>query len=493
MKQYLKINSKDNVVVAVSDLKKDTFIKEFGFALKCDIKRGHKFAIKPIEKGQDIIKYGMSIGHATSNINEGEWVHIQNLATNLSDIIEYEYKKVNIKTDLKLVDNELKFKGYLREDGKAGVRNEIWIVPAVGCINQVCNNVKKMAENQYPNVTFKVLNHAHGCSQLGDDLSTTQSILAGLIKNPNAGGVLVISLGCENNQIEEFKKYLYPINEDRIKFVTTQDVNDEYEVCMEKIDDLVQYISCFSLTELPISKLTVAFKCGGSDGLSGLTANPLCGFTSDKLIANGATTILTEVPEMFGAENMLINRAKNEVVFKDLVTMINNFKQYFKSYGQSIYENPSPGNKDGGISTLEDKSLGCIQKGGLSEIVDVLEMGESVEESGLNLLNGPGNDQVSCTNLAASGATIIVFTTGRGNPFGSVVPTIKVSSNSELYQKKKNWIDFNAGRIIDEQITFNYLRDEFINFIIQVASGKQVNNEIYGFEEIALFKDGVIL
>lgn len=493
MKNYLKVNPKDNVAVAVKDIAKDTKIDEFGITTKEDIKKGHKFAIVDIAKNQDIIKYGMPIGHALSDIKTGQWVHVKNLKTNLSDIIDYNYNKTEVVLGSDLLDENLTFQGYLREDGRAGVRNEIWIVPGVGCINQVCNNVLKLAQKKYPDITFQVLGHTHGCSQLGDDLSTTREILAGLIKNPNAGGVLVVSLGCENNQIEEFKNFLQPLNEDRVKFVTAQEVDDEYESSMEKIDQLVDYISNFKLEALPISKLTVGFKCGGSDGLSGLTANPLCGYTSDKLVANGAITMLTEVPEMFGAEKLLMNRAHNEEVFNDLVDMINNFKEYFKSYGQNIYENPSPGNKDGGISTLEDKSLGCIQKGGSSEVVDILSIGQQSEKNGLNLLNGPGNDQVSCTNLAASGCTIIVFTTGRGNPFGSVVPTIKMATNSELADKKKNWIDFNAGKIIDENKTFEELRDEFMKYLLEVASGKETNNEKYGFREIALFKNGVIL
>lgn len=493
MKNYLKVNPNDNVAVAIKDITAGTDIEEFGLKLKEDIKKGHKFSIITIKKDENIIKYGMPIGHALEDIEAGSWVHVHNLKTNLSDVISYDYTKNPVELGDDLIDKNLTFQGYLREDGRAGIRNEIWIVPGVGCINQICNNVQKMAEKKYLDITFQSLTHTHGCSQLGDDLKITREILAGLINNPNAAGVLIISLGCENNQIEEFKNYLGPINENRIKFVTVQEVEDEYEVCMDLVDQLVEYRNTFKLEALPISKLTVGFKCGGSDGLSGITANPLCGYTSDKLVKNGATTMLTEVPEMFGAEKILMNRASDKDVFDDLVKMVNDFKEYFISYDQTIYENPSPGNKDGGISTLEDKSLGCIQKGGKSEVVDVLELGEKAHVPGLNLLNGPGNDQVSCTNLAASGCTLIVFTTGRGNPFGSVVPTIKMSTNTELANKKGNWIDFDAGRIVSENQTFEKLRDEFIDYLIKVASGQETNNEMYGFREISIFKDGVIL
>lgn len=493
MKAYLKINPNDNVAIAVKDLEKGLEIDEFGLSLIEDIKRGHKFAIKDIKKGEDIAKYGMPIGHALADIKKGSWVHVHNLKTNLSDIISYDYdkKQVSLKDDL--LDESLKFQGYLREDGRVGIRNEIWIVPGVGCINQTCNNLVKMASKKYPDVTFQAITHTHGCSQIGDDLEMTRDILAGLIKNPNAAGVLVVSLGCENNVISEFKEYIKPYNEKRVKFLTVQEVEDEYQTGLDLIDDLVEYRNTFKKEALPISKLTVGFKCGGSDGFSGITANPLCGYTSDKLVKNGATTMLTEVPEMFGAEKLLMNRAKDEETFEDIVSMINNFKEYFKSHGQNIYENPSPGNKDGGISTLEDKSLGCIQKGGSSGVENVLALGEQSHVKGLNLLNGPGNDQVSCTNLAASGCTLIVFTTGRGNPFGSIVPTVKMSTNTELANKKSNWIDFDAGRIISEGLSFEELRDEFITYLLEVASGKVTNNEKYDFREISIFKDGVTL
>lgn len=491
MKKYLKINPRDNVAVAVKDIEKGTELLELGIILSEDVKRGHKFALNDINQNENIIKYNMPIGHALKDIKKGEWVHTHNVKTNLSDIIDYRYEKTK-SVDENLKDN-LTFKGFVREDGRVGIRNDIWIVPTVGCINQVCNNIKKMAEKKYPDVSFDAIDHNKGCSQLGDDLQTTQKILAGLINNPNAGGVLILSLGCENNILEDFKKYLEPINENRIKFMIVQQVEDEYENGMKLIDELVEYINKFEREDVPIEKLTIGFKCGGSDGLSGITANPLCGYASDKIVANGGKTMLTEVPEMFGAETILMNRAKDEDVYLNIVDMVNNFKNYFKSYGQTIYENPSPGNKDGGITTLEDKSLGCIQKGGSSEVVDVLQFGEQAKRSGLSLLNGPGNDQVSSTNLAASGCNIIVFTTGRGNPFGSVVPTIKVSSNSELANKKKNWIDFNAGVIVDEEISFEELRDEFIDYILKVASGEKTKNEEFGFKEISIFKDGVIL
>lgn len=332
-----------------------------------------------------------------------------------------------------------------------------------------------------------------GCSQLGEDHKTTQQILKGLINNPNAGGVLVISLGCENNNLQEFIPLLGDYDKDRIKFLVTQDVEDEYEEAMRIIDELVKNISKAKREKCSIENLVIGFKCGGSDSFSGITANPLCGTINNKIISFGGSTILTEVPEMFGAETILMSRAKDKETFEKIVELINNFKDYFIKYNQTIYENPSPGNKKGGISSLEEKSLGCIQKSGNTVIVGVLKYGEYIKEKGLNLLIGPGNDQVSCTNIVASGAQIILFTTGRGNPFGSPVPTIKVSSNSDLYNKKPHWIDYNAGQILENK-SLEDVSEDFFNYVIDVASGRKLtNNEKYGYKDISIFRDGVIL
>ncbi|MDO4595271.1 MAG: altronate dehydratase family protein [Tissierellia bacterium] len=490
MKNYIHINKNDSVAVAVKDLKKDLYIKEFDLKLNEDIKKGHKFAITDILKNDDIIKYNMPIGHAIRDIKKGDWVHTHNTKTNLKDVIDYEYKEIEIE-EKKAKDKKF-FEGFLREDGKAGIRNDIWIIPTVGCINKLCSNFQKLAQKKYPDQVFKAIEHNKGCSQLGDDLENTQKILAGIVNNPNAAGILILALGCENNQLDEFKKFLDPINNDRIKFLKVQEVKDEVSEAILLIDQLKEYADTFERQKLPISKLTIGFKCGGSDGFSGITANPVCGYTSDKLVSYEANTMLTEVPEMFGAEKILLKRAKTKKIYEDMINMINNFKQYFKSYGQTIYENPSPGNKDGGITTLEDKSLGCIQKGGNSPISGVLEFGQTPKTPGLYLLNGPGNDQVSSTNLVASGCNIIVFTTGRGNPFGSIVPTIKVSSNNELYNKKRNWIDLNAGEILEES-NMDLKSDDLLNLIVEVANGSLTKNEINGFEEISIFKNGVIL
>lgn len=467
----LKINENDNVAVMLEGEN-----------------RGHKIALKDIKKGEKIIKYGFPIGHATENIKEGEWVHTHNIKTNLEGTLNYTYEPKRVsqkKRDTKT------FMGYKRADGRVGIRNEIWIVNTVGCVNKTSEILAREANKKYQGETDGIFSFVHpfGCSQLGDDQKTTQAILKGLVNHPNAAGVLVLGLGCENNNIPVFKEVLGKIDEKRVRFMSTQDFDDEIEEGLRLIGELVEYAKTFKREECDASDLVIGLKCGGSDGFSGLTANPLIGRASDTITAMGGSTILTEVPEMFGAETILMSRAKDEGVFNKTVSLINDFKDYFTRHGQVVYENPSPGNKKGGITTLEDKSLGCVQKSGTADVADVIEIGESVKNKGLNLLTGPGNDIVAVTNLTASGCHMILFSTGRGTPVGAPVPTVKVATNTPLAERKPHWIDFNAGEIINgADIT-----EDFVDYILSVAGGEKTNNEKNGYREISIFKDGVVL
>ncbi|MDD6485186.1 MAG: altronate dehydratase family protein [Clostridiales bacterium] len=467
----LKINEKDNVAVMLDG--------EL---------RGHKTALEDIKAGEQIIKYGYPIGHAVADIKKGEHVHTHNIKTNLSGTLDYTYTPVH--NDL-MPQPKRTFMGYVREDGSVGIRNEIWIINTVGCVNKTSEILARKANEKYGAECGGIFNFVHpfGCSQLGDDQRTTQAVLKGLVNHPNAAGVLVLGLGCENNNIPVFKKILGDVNENRVKFMSTQDYDDEITKGLTLIGELVEYSKQFKRRECDISKLVVGLKCGGSDGFSGLTANPLIGKASDKLIASGASAILTEVPEMFGAETILMNRCVNEEVFKKTVHLINDFKDYFTRHGQVVYENPSPGNKKGGITTLEDKSLGCVQKSGTAEVADVIGIGEPVKNRGLNLLTGPGNDIVAVTNLTASGCHMILFSTGRGTPVGAPVPTIKIATNTPLAERKPHWIDFNAGPAIEGED----LSCELMDYIISVANGEMTNNEKNGYREISVFKDGVML
>ncbi|EIW26256.1 UxaA family hydrolase [Pelosinus fermentans] len=490
----LKIHEADNVAVTLDDVKKGEQLTVGSVVLTAleDIDKGHKIALRDLKENEHIIKYGFPIGHVVRDVEAGSWVHAHNIKTNLGDMLEYTYEP-DLPQEQSVTCNQT-FKGFRREDGRVGVRNEIWIIPTVSCVNRAAQLLAKQG-NEIAGANIDGVfefTHPYGCSQLGEDHLTTQRILAALVNHPNAGGVLVLGLGCENNNIPEFKKILGDYDPRRVKFLAAQEVEDELVAGRELIEELIAYASQYKREECPVSELVVGLKCGGSDGFSGITGNPLVGAFSDKLIACGGSTVLTEVPEMFGAETILMKRAKDQAVFDKTVKLVNDFKDYFMSYNQPIYENPSPGNKKGGISTLEEKSLGCTQKGGRSIVVDVLDYGESVTRKGLNLLNGPGNDAVAATALAAAGCHIVLFTTGRGTPLGTAVPTIKVATNSDLFRRKANWMDFNAGQLLEGQ-SMQAVADEFFSYIVEVSSGRLSKSENMGFREIAIFKNGVTL
>lgn len=486
----IKINESDNVAVAISDIKEGDSVLDIKAAENID--KGHKVALVPLKEGGNIIKYGFPIGHATRDIAPGEFVHTHNLKTNLKGLLEYEYNPdlTELKKDL-----DATFMGYNRPDGSVGIRNEIWIVNTVGCVNKVAERIAALANKRFEGRTDGIFTFVHpfGCSQLGDDHVSTQKALAGMVRHPNAAGVLVFGLGCENNNIAEFQKLLGDYDEDRVKFLNAQDEENEVEAALKLIEQLVKYAEGFKREPISASKLVIGLKCGGSDGFSGITANPLVGRISDMLVRHGGTTILSEVPEMFGAETILMNRCETPELFDKTVNLINDFKSYFMRYNQEVYENPSPGNKKGGISTLEDKSLGCTQKGGTGNVTAVLDYAEKATVSGLNLLKGPGNDIVAITGLMASGAHMVLFTTGRGTPVGAPIPTIKISTNSDLWSRKNEWIDFNAGVLLEDK-TMDELSGEFFDFILKVASKEiMTKNEIHDYREISIFKDGVTL
>ena len=445
-----------------------------------NLEDGHKYALRDIKAGENIVKYGNPIGHATCDIKKGDHVHTHNVKTNLSGNLEYTYEPTFY--DIPKEEQGRTFMGYVRENGDVGIRNEIWIVNTVGCVNKVSQRLAELTGARY-------FPHPFGCSQLGDDQTITQKILRGMVNHPNAAGVLVLGLGCENNNIEVFKKVLGEYNPNRVKFLNTQDADDDIAAGVAIINELKEYAAKFERQPVPVSKLRIGLKCGGSDGYSGITANPLVGRLSDKVIAMGGSCVLTEVPEMFGAEHLLMQRCESRQVFDKTVALINDFKDYYTRHNQVIYENPSPGNKKGGITTLEEKSLGCVQKGGLSKVVDVLDYGDVLTKNGLSLLNGPGNDIVAITNLMAAGVHIILFTTGRGTPVGGPVPTVKIATNHSLAERKQNWIDFDASPTLNG----NPLTDELFEYVVSVAEGKETRNEEHDYREISIFKDGVTL
>ena len=479
MKKSIKINERDNVMVVLEATD--------------SIPAGHKQALTDIPEGAPVIKYGNVIGYAKCDIKKGDWVHVHNVRTGLSGKLKYSYEPVAAPVNAGKPD-EAFFMGYRRKNG-VGVRNEIWIIPTVGCVNHIAESLARRFEAERPGSIDAVvaMTHPYGCSQMGDDQEHTAMILGRMASHPNCGGVLLLSLGCENNNFDHMKPYLQDIDEERTRFLVCQESADELEDAAKLIEELIATASKDRREKIPASELIVGLKCGGSDGFSGITANPLVGLFSDMLVSEGGSTILTEVPEMFGAEQLLMNRAADRTVFDKTVSLINDFKDYYERNNQVIYENPSPGNKAGGITTLEDKSLGCVQKSGSAAVADVLKYGERVCAKGLNLLEGPGNDMVAVTALAAAGAHLILFTTGRGTPLSSPVPTVKVSSNSALAGHKSNWIDFDAGRLVSTDIGSAELAGEFFDYVLEVASGKPVKSEEAGYHSMTIFKQGVTL
>ena len=516
---YIKINPADNVAVALTDLSAGATVE--GIVLSTAVPRGHKVLLVDLKEGENVVKYGFPIGHVTRDAAAGTVVDHTCIKTNLEGLLEYKYQpaliqpesdktfcgifqtqKVLVRGGQKPAEQKpVTFKGFRRADGQVGVRNQIWVIPTVGCVNGICQTIVERFREEIAGraghdessvdavVAFP---HNYGCSQLGDDHENTRRVLADMVHHPNAGGVLVVSLGCENNQLDAFRELVGPVDGKRVRMFVTQKVGDEIGYGLQQLREIYAVCSKDVREDVPVSELRVGLKCGGSDGLSGITANPLLGVFSDWIVAQGGTTVLTEVPEMFGAETILMNRCQDEATFEKTVSLINDFKEYFMKQGQPVYENPSPGNKAGGISTLEEKSLGCTQKCGKSIVRGVLRYGERLSVKGLNLLSAPGNDLVASTALAASGCQIVLFTTGRGTPFGSFVPTMKISTNTPLALGKPGWIDFDAG-VLAEGRSMEEVAARFIGFVLAAASGDLVNNEKNGWREIAIFKSGVTL
>lgn len=496
MKQMIKIHPADNVAVALVDLAEGATVDIDGqqIVLRQPISRGHKFALVPLATGAQVFKYGSPIGHTLQPVAAGEHVHSQNIKTNLGELDQYQYQPVSVNISADMADRDVAI--YRRSNGLIGIRNELWIVPTVGCVNGIARQIVERFKKEHPDLNgidgVHLFSHPFGCSQLGDDHLNTRVMLQNMVKHPNAGGVLVIGLGCENNQVDEFRNTLGEVDELRTRFMICQKYDDEVTAGVEYLNELYQVMNGDKREPGKLSEVKFGLECGGSDGLSGITANPLLGRFSDYLISHGGTTVLTEVPEMFGAEQALMNHCRDEQTFEKTVAMINDFKQYFIAHNQPIYENPSPGNKAGGISTLEEKSLGCTQKAGRSQVVDVVKYGERLKKRGLNLLSAPGNDAVATSALAGAGCNMVLFTTGRGTPYGGFVPTMKLATNSELAAKKPHWIDFNAGQLL-YGVSMETLLTQFIDFTVEVVNGKQTCNEVNDFRELAIFKSGVTL
>ncbi|WP_428944094.1 UxaA family hydrolase [Pantoea sp. FN060301] len=496
MQSIIQIHSADNVGVALRDLEagEQVIVGNHVVALAQPVDRGHKFALSAITAGENIVKYGLPIGHAQRDIAPGEHIHSQNGKTNLSDLDTYQYQPEFMTLPAQMADREVQI--FRRKNGDVGIRNELWLIPTVGCVNGIARQIQTRFLKETNDAEgidgVHLFTHPFGCSQLGDDHINTRTMLQNMVRHPNAGAVLVIGLGCENNQVDVFRDTLGEVDDERVRFMTMQKHDDEVEAGLERLRELYAAMREDKRERGWLSELKFGLECGGSDGLSGITANPLLGRFSDYVIANGGTSVLTEVPEMFGAERILMSRCRDEQTFEKTVHMVNDFKQYFIEHNQPIYENPSPGNKAGGITTLEEKSLGCTQKAGQSPVMDVLKYGERLTTPGLNLLSAPGNDAVATSALAGAGCHMVLFSTGRGTPYGGFVPTVKLATNSELAAKKPHWIDFDAGQLIHD-VSMDRLLEAFVDAIVAIADGRKTCNELNDFRELAIFKSGVTL
>lgn len=502
MAASLRIHPSDNVAVTLEALAPGQQLAA-GIVAREAIPPGHKLALAAIPAGGDAIKYGWPIGRATADIPPGAWVHTHNLRTKLSGVIEYQYVAPASQlprqggaaaSGAPALEVPL-FPGFRRADGRVGIRNELWILPTVGCVAQLAQRLAALAGERFAGGAIDgvyAFPHPYGCSQLGDDLANTQRALAALLRHPNAGGVLLLGLGCESNFLERQLQFCGEIDPRRVKCLKTQEAGDELADGLRLLEQLAAYAGGFRREPCPASGLVVGMKCGGSDGFSGITANPLVGRITDALTDWGGTVLLTEVPEMFGGEQVLMSRARDRATFDGIVALIDGFKRYFLDHNQPIYENPTPGNRDGGLTTLEEKSLGCIQKGGRATVTQVLGYGRPTAAPGLNLVNAPGNDGVSTTALVLSGAVLLLFTTGRGTPMGTPAPVLKIASNTPLARRKPNWIDFDAGRLLSESADTDALAAELMDLVLRTAAGQyRTRNEANGLRDIAIFKTGV--
>ncbi|MDW6002679.1 UxaA family hydrolase [Vibrio mangrovi] len=495
MSSLLRIHPDDNVAVALCDLDAGLTVNidELEFTLQERIPQAHKVALRAFRPGEQIVKYGAPIGHTLTDIVQGGHVSQENLRTNLDQVNEYQYQPEFQSVTTAIANQPVDI--YRRHHGQVGIRNELWIIPTVGCVNAMAQMMKKQlaAEVDLSAIDgVHVFTHQYGCSQLGEDHNNTKILLQNLVRHPNAGAVLVIGLGCENNQIDAFRASLDDYDPERVEFMVCQQHDDEVGYGVGLLKKLYDRMLTDQRQPGFLSEVRFGLECGGSDGFSGITANPLLGCFSDYLIAHGGTTVLTEVPEMFGAEHLLMVRCIDRKTFDQTVSMINDFKQYFIDHHQPIYENPSPGNKAGGISTLEEKSLGCTQKAGQSPVMDVLRYGERIQKPGLNLLSAPGNDAIATSALAMAGCHMVLFSTGRGTPYGGPVPTLKLATNSDLARRKPHWIDFNAGTLV-EGVPMATVLEQFVVQVARFVSGEQTRNEHNDFREIAVFKSGVTL
>ena len=484
------LGDKDNVAIAVKSISKDDSIGELGLSARADIPKGHKIAKRAIPNGEAIFKYGQIIGRSTIDISAGEHVHTHNIEFT-DHKLGYEFS-TEIQNISNVEINE-EFLGYHRDDGTVGTRNYIGILTSVNCSGSVAKFVAEEAEKsgllkRYKNVDGVVpIVHGSGCGMAnsGEGYDLLFRTLSGYARNPNFAAILLIGLGCEVMEINDLVGKSRLKSKETFRYMTIQNeggTSRTIERGISTLKELLKYADQCERKPASVSKLTIGLQCGGSDGYSGITANPALGVASDILVQNGGTSILSETPEIYGAEHLLTRRALTEEIGKKLLDRISWWETYTARNGGEMNNNPSPGNKRGGLTTILEKSLGAVAKGGVSPLAGVFEYGEKINTHGFVYMDSPGYDPCSVTGQIASGANIIVFTTGRGSVSGyKPTPCIKLSTNTSMYRRMSGDMDLDCGDIIEEGVNLEEKGKQIFEQIVRVASGQKTKSEELGF------------
>jgi altronate hydrolase/galactarate dehydratase len=488
---FIKLRADDNVVIALRALPAGTELEGVSGALLAPVHPGHKIACKLIPAGENVVRYGQIIGQAKADIQPGEHVHSHNLGMEGHSLQDHEFASQN--TPLAPIEAGRTFQGYRRADGRTGTRNYIGILTSVNCSGSVAQFVAEAAErngllDRFPNVDGVVpIVHGTGCGMSGENegYAALFRTLSGYAQHPNFGGILLIGLGCEVMQVSDLVGGR-PIRSDgALRYMTIQQqggTRRTIEKGLEELEGIAQIANKATRSPAPISDITVGMQCGGSDGYSGITANPALGYASDLLVRHGGTTILSETPEIYGAEHLLTSRAETASVGEKLLERVRWWEDYTARNGGEMDNNPSPGNKRGGLTTILEKSLGAVAKGGTAPLAGVYEFGEQVDRKGFVFMDSPGFDPCSVTGQVASGANLVVFTTGRGSVSGyKPTPCIKLATNSDMYGRMSEDMDLNCGDIVTDGVSIEEKGEELLELMIRVASGEKTKSEQLGF------------
>ena len=496
-KAALHLNPKDNVAIARWDLAAGTqLVNEAGTRIQIQnpIPAGHKLALSHLEPGRPVLRYGQVIGYAIMDIPSGSHIHTHNLQPGQREdafIFSQDLEPVEILPET----DQRRFLGFLRPDGRVGTRNYIAVIATSQCAAQVCHRIAAEFTNQriapYSQVDGVIALTPDGGCGGRPNYHILQRTLAGMADHPNVGAALIVGLGCEGNQLADLvdRHNLHSLKViHSSEMLVIQELGGSYPTIhagIERVESLLPRVNAVQRTPQPLSRITLALECGGSDSWSGITANPLVGLVSDEIVRQGGTVVLAETPEIFGAEHLLTRRAASQEVGEQLLARLAWWQDYVDKMGASFEDNPGPGNQAGGLTNICEKSLGAIAKSGRTPLTAVYEFAERVKQSGFVFMDTTGYDPVSVTGMAAGGCNLVVFTTGRGSVFGfKPVPSIKVCTNTVTFRRMTGDMDFNAGRLIETDTTGEELADELLNLVVAAASGQPTKSEALGLGEI---------